>query len=78
MVQFRRLARQQGWEKGSDEYMTERRTLQIALVLQFNQIYGESETDIEGWRMLCTSMRIDPIPETVTECKKVSLKQHNI
>ncbi|KAI0089526.1 hypothetical protein BDY19DRAFT_108811 [Irpex rosettiformis] len=69
IAQFRRLAREEEWTK--DEYKEEKKALQTALVLQFNDIYGENETDIEAWQELCIAMDIDPMPETVKECKRL-------
>ncbi len=70
IAQFHRLAKQKHWDE--DEHKDERKALQTALVLQFNDTYGEEETDIHGWQKLCHAIDVDPMPGSVTECKKVN------
>ncbi|KAI0089525.1 hypothetical protein BDY19DRAFT_108732 [Irpex rosettiformis] len=74
MGQFRRLASQEDWSP--KKRRKEKRALQTALVLQFNDTYGENEAEIANWQGLCRAMRIDPIPETVAECKKLFRRTH--
>ena len=69
MQQFRLLAEQEKWEHYKRKQ--EKRELKTALVLQFNETFGESETDIKGWHEMCRVMGITPIPKTAYECKEV-------
>lgn len=70
MSQFMTLSQSQNWKK--EERLEERASLQRAVVRQFNEIYGEDEASLEGWQELCRTMRIDPIPESVDECREVT------
>lgn len=38
---------------------------------RFNEIYGTDENDLEAWKKLCGQVHVDPIPNTLAECKKV-------
>lgn len=67
--QFKRLSRQQQWSQ--DERDDERDQLRTALVMQFNDSYGEDDEDIQGWQKLCQAINLDHTPESVTECKQV-------
>ena len=69
MSQFQSLSQQTGWT--NDVYKQEKKALQTALVLQFNDIYGESESDMDNWEELCNAMDVDPMPRTVKQCKRV-------
>ena len=69
MSQFQSLSQQTGWS--NDVYKQEKKALQTALVLQFNDIYGESESDMDNWEELCNAMDVDPMPRTVKQCKRV-------
>ena len=69
MAQFYRLARREGWSK--DEFREQKEAIQTALVLQFNEIYGESENELQNWQQLCEAMDIEPMPKSVKQCKKV-------
>ena len=78
MAQFYRLAQREGWSK--DEFREQKEAIQTALVLQFNEIYGESENELQNWQQLCEAMDIEPMPKSVKQCKKVrqSSKHRNI
>ncbi|KAI0797242.1 hypothetical protein BC629DRAFT_1592291 [Irpex lacteus] len=67
--QFKRLSRQQQWSQ--DERDDERDQLRTALVMQFNDSYGEDDEDIQGWQKLCQAINLDHTPESVTECKQL-------
>lgn len=42
------------------------------MVLQFNDIYGTDEEDLRSWQGLCRVLNIEPVPEELQECRKVS------
>lgn len=43
----------------------------IALVEQFGSIYGTDENKLDALQRLCGKLGIDPIPTSITACKKV-------
>ncbi|KAI0751373.1 hypothetical protein C8Q80DRAFT_1097870 [Daedaleopsis nitida] len=71
LSEFRRLARQLGWEQDSRRLADERRALQNAMVLQFNAMYGRSASDLGAWQSLCRAIGISPVPESITKCRKI-------
>ena len=38
---------------------------------RFADYFGEDETKLENWQKLCRDLSMDPIPETITQCRKV-------
>ena len=69
MSQFKALSRREVWS--NDVFKQEKQALQTALVLQFNDIYGDDETDANSWKELCKTMDIRPMPRNMKECKQV-------
>jgi hypothetical protein len=43
-----------------------------ALVMEFNENFGTDTTDLTSWQTLCAAVRIDPIPDTLAEARRVS------
>lgn len=39
---------------------------------EFDTLYGSDEKDINNWFKLCHVLRIDPVPDTLKECRAVS------
>ena len=39
---------------------------------EFDTLYGSDEKDINNWFKLCHVLRIDPVPNTLKECRAVS------
>lgn len=67
---LKRLQRQQGWERGSDEGKEAWNQYQNALKEEF-QLWYHSEDDLAAWHALCRAIRIRPLPATCQACKKV-------
>ena len=42
-----------------------------AMGKQFASFYGTSVNDIEAWKALCEALGVDPVPETIAECRDV-------
>jgi hypothetical protein len=76
MSQFSYLQERQQWNR--DQYQEERDALQLALVQQFNQIYGKNAESVHGWQRLCSAMQIDPLPQTTAQCQEVSVYLHRL
>lgn len=64
---FNRLAKAQGWRKER-----RRKERQIYLLGQYTIHLGEISTGkLQKWQNLCHELRVDPIPTSITKCKKV-------
>ena len=69
--EFKRLARAKKWKKDTwDAYKVE---LNRAMIEQFNEVYGTSDDDITAWQALYARLGLENVPETLKECRKVSL-----
>lgn len=63
---FNRLAIKEGWSK------TQRKKRRHeAIAGEVDAIYGTDTTKLEKWQELCRDVKIEPIPGSVTKCKKV-------
>ena len=72
ITEFNRLCEEYRWEKRSAEKKDAREEFNIAIKMEFNSLYGSDENDINNWYKLCHVLRIDPVPNTVKECREVS------
>ncbi|KAG6091189.1 hypothetical protein E4U30_007949 [Claviceps sp. LM220 group G6] len=70
-TEFRRLCGFFGWLKGSPAENAARNLFQQALVDEFGAIYGENDEQLDVLQQLCRKLEIDPIPQSITACKKV-------
>ena len=66
--EFDRLARLEGWKKGSRRY---RREWVRCSMSGFTAHYGTGAEKLVTWQDLCKDVAINPIPPTITQCKKV-------
>ena len=86
VAEFKRLCKEYGWEKDDDSEEEEdewarekndkekedaRRKFNIAIKKEFSDLYGSDEKDINNWHKLCHVLRIDPVPDTLKECRAV-------
>lgn len=60
------------WDKDDVEREEARREFKDAMVIQFNSLYGTDVANIENWHKLCIALYIEPLPETIHDCKEVS------
>jgi hypothetical protein len=67
--EFRRLSKHSKWGKSARR--DAREEFQLALVKEFNGLYGTDEFDIHSWQALFRVLGLAPIPESVPECQKV-------
>lgn len=44
-----------------------------ALVQEFNERFGTDGNDLAAWQNLCNVLRIVPVPDTIRECRQVSM-----
>ena len=68
--EFLRLARSQGWSK--KRIARERNAFLLA---HYDLHLGEVERSksLKDWQALCSELHVSPIPESITQCKKVTL-----
>ena len=72
IAEFNRLCEEYGWEHNSAEKKYARSEFNIAIIKEFNSLYGSDEKDINNWYKLCHVLRIDPVPNTLKKCRTVS------
>ncbi|KAK7686019.1 hypothetical protein QCA50_010830 [Cerrena zonata] len=73
-LEFNRLAESRQW--GKERRRAQYRQLQDALVGEFNHQYGRDEGKLAAWQALCEEVGIDPIPTTITQCRKALANVH--
>lgn len=59
------------WNREDPERQQAHDDFKIALVQQFNTLYGTEVEDIHAWRGLCLALEIFPLPEDVNKSKEV-------
>ena len=75
-ILFRQLRQHMGWADNSPGLEQARTGFRAALVLEFNAGYGTDITDINAWHSLCTVLRVDPLPDSVSQCRKIVKRIH--
>ncbi|KAH8732578.1 hypothetical protein GQ44DRAFT_697831 [Phaeosphaeriaceae sp. PMI808] len=64
-AEFARLAGHQGWgKKRKRKYEVE------ALSAEATAFYGTCETRLDHWHQLCEDVGIEPVPKSITQCRK--------
>lgn len=62
---FNRLAIKEGWSKAQrNKHRPE------AIAGEIDGIYGADSSKLEKWQQLCRDVMIDPVPGSITKCKK--------
>ncbi|KAL6149587.1 hypothetical protein ACJBU6_11131 [Exserohilum turcicum] len=69
--EFYRMCDFFAWDKDDVEREEARRGFKDAMVIQFNSLYGTDVANIENWHKLCIALYIEPLPETIHDCKEV-------
>lgn len=66
IAKLSKLSIHQGWSKNEEK----RRR---AEVVEFEVLrhYGPDKSSLAKWQELCRDVKIDPIPQSITQCKKV-------
>ena len=68
---FALLCKASGWVGNSPQRVDARRSFKDALVQQFNFLYGVDANDLNVWQNLCKTIGIEPVPDSVDECRTV-------
>ncbi|KAK2459465.1 hypothetical protein APHAL10511_008525 [Amanita phalloides] len=74
--EYRRLKEHFDWMPQSQAEKKAKSAFGTAMGKQFASFYGTSVYDIEAWRALCEALGVDPIPETVAECRDIVRLTH--
>ncbi|KAI9148390.1 hypothetical protein HJFPF1_12222 [Paramyrothecium foliicola] len=79
--EYRRMCNHFGWrttrgEPPPIEQKVAEANFKLALVEQFNDIYGKSIYSLGAWRKLCHVLNIDPPPARVEDCRKRVSESH--
>jgi hypothetical protein len=69
--EFGRLLRTLGPK--SSKIKKAKKHYRIALTEQFNFRFGTNANKLDAWQVLCHCVGIEPAPESITQCRKVSL-----
>ncbi|KAI0069692.1 hypothetical protein K474DRAFT_1714010 [Panus rudis PR-1116 ss-1] len=67
--EFHRLCDQFKWGKNRREQ--ERKKLNEALVLQFNEFFGTNVDKYESWKYLCQILGVTEIPPSISKCRAI-------
>lgn len=70
---FNRLAAQRHWGK-----KLQRTRWTQCQIFEFGRLYGDDEDvgKLEKWQDLCREVRVEQVPGSVTQCKKVRVFTH--
>lgn len=71
--EFDRLCLSQGIAKRSQEGRQIMDEFREALVMEFNELYGVDVNEFESWERICEDIGIKPVPDTMEECRRVSV-----
>lgn len=63
---FNRLAIREGWSKTQ-----RKKRRREAIAGEVDAIYGTDTTKLEKWQELCCDVKIEPVPDSITKCRKV-------
>jgi hypothetical protein len=74
VVEFDRLCKLNRWKKDDPERDFARKAFHVAMKKEFDDLYGSNEHDIKNWHKLCHVLRINPVPDTLQECRAVSCR----
>jgi len=58
-----------GWDTTVYEMREAKRGFKLAMVEQFNSLYGRDEKNLTLWQRLCSILNIRPVPGDLRECR---------
>lgn len=71
-AEFNRMCDEFGWDSEDYEMREARREFKAAIVQLFNALYGTNADDLAAWQKLHKILSLDPAPEDLSLCRKVS------
>ncbi|TGO80860.1 hypothetical protein BPOR_1611g00020 [Botrytis porri] len=75
-MEFNRLCSHFNWDDDDYNMREAKRKFKSAMVQEFNVIYGTDEKNLGLWQKLCYVLNIEPVPESLNECRKHVLRTH--
>ncbi|KAM0489513.1 hypothetical protein ACHAP8_012499, partial [Fusarium lateritium] len=69
-TEFNRMCRFFGWNKDDEELKDAKGEFKVAMVKQFNDIYGKDPKNLQLWQKLCHVLNIEPVPTRLAECRE--------
>lgn len=88
ITEFQRLATKLGWKNGKLKH-EKRNAFSAAVIDAFENdidafinnsgdfnVNSSGKRDLTMWQTICEILSLDPIPETITKCRKVSFIDH--
>ncbi|KAH8155789.1 uncharacterized protein LAJ45_00801 [Morchella importuna] len=76
ITNFNLLSTAQNWAPAGRARSRAHRRFRSAMIDEFNATYGTDNNDLESWKNLCRVVRVDPVPETITQCRKAVRRTH--
>lgn len=70
--EFERLSTYMGWSKKSKK---QQKRQAECYSIEFETHFGTNANNLEAWQDLCLEVGIEPIPTSITQCKKVSSRK---
>ncbi|KAJ4382304.1 hypothetical protein N0V86_002638 [Didymella sp. IMI 355093] len=68
---FNRLAIKEGWSKSQ-----RKKRRHEAIAGEVDAIYGTDTTKLAKWQELCRDVKIEPVPGSISKCRKALSKVH--
>ncbi|EIN03758.1 hypothetical protein PUNSTDRAFT_77588 [Punctularia strigosozonata HHB-11173 SS5] len=72
--EFDRLCSERSW--GKKRRQTARRKLNGFIAEEFNAAYGTLDNDLIQWQTLSRELRVEPVPDSVSQCKQAVKRIH--
>ncbi|KAJ7691329.1 hypothetical protein B0H17DRAFT_935150 [Mycena rosella] len=66
--EFKRLAAHEGWEVGGSRYKKEWERCGRD---EFSHQFGSEDSQLSGWQAMCVLVRVEDVPDSITQCRKV-------
>lgn len=70
-TEFNRLLEHYGWSEKAHARRKALKRFRTALTVEFNTRFGTDHKDLEAWQNLCVVLGLEPVPESITQCRKV-------
>ncbi|EGN97646.1 hypothetical protein SERLA73DRAFT_56953 [Serpula lacrymans var. lacrymans S7.3] len=70
IYEFNRMCQFFKWQKKGDDRNLAYMRFKDALTGQFNSTYGTDVHDYNSWKRLAEVLRISPVPDTISGCRK--------
>ncbi|KAJ7473996.1 hypothetical protein FB451DRAFT_1035144 [Mycena latifolia] len=66
--EFKLLAAHEGWKAGGSRY---KREWARCAREEFSHYFGRDDGLLSGWQAMCAMVRVNEVPDSITQCRKV-------